>query len=131
MNHDLFLSILAMDSYNRGYGVAITGLEESGDLGNATVRNFQVGEQDGWSAAGFYALAYNWNGETIISYRGTDNPKVQDAINGFTVAMGDPYGAQATMAKNFYTAVTGAASPYDAAANTTLIGHSLGGGLTH
>jgi hypothetical protein len=34
---DLFLSILAMDSYNRGYDVGITGLDEEGELGNATI----------------------------------------------------------------------------------------------
>lgn len=73
MNRDVFLAILALDSYNRGYGVRIRGLEESGHLGSATIRTFEDGEQEGWQDAGFYAIAYDWNGETIISYRGTDH----------------------------------------------------------
>jgi hypothetical protein len=32
MNEQVFLSILAMDSYNRGYGAHLDGLNESGDL---------------------------------------------------------------------------------------------------
>lgn len=38
MNRDLFLAILAMDSYNRGYDAAITGLDES--AGNSGDREF-------------------------------------------------------------------------------------------
>jgi hypothetical protein len=79
MNRDLFLAILAMDSYNRGYGAGISGLNENGDIGNATIRVFSVDEQDGWQAAGFYAIAYDMTGvagftadERVISYRGTD-----------------------------------------------------------
>ena len=30
MNRDLFLAILSMDSYNRGYGQGITGLSNTG-----------------------------------------------------------------------------------------------------
>ena len=33
MNRDLFLAILAMDSYNRGYGAGVSGLSESGKIG--------------------------------------------------------------------------------------------------
>jgi hypothetical protein len=40
MNRDLFLSILAMDCYNRGYGVRVSSLNESGRIGNANVRAF-------------------------------------------------------------------------------------------
>jgi hypothetical protein len=72
MNPDLFRSILAMDSYNRGYGAGIAVLPESGQIGGATIRAFQAGEQSGWQSTGFYAIAYNWNGETVISYRGTN-----------------------------------------------------------
>ncbi len=77
MNKDLFLAILAMDSYNRGYGEGVSGLSESGQIGGATIREFKVGEQDGWEAAGFYAIAYDMTGvagfgagERVISYRG-------------------------------------------------------------
>ena len=71
MNRDLFLAILSMDSYNRGYDVGLKGLDEAGSIGTATIRTFRPGEKDGWQAAGFYAIAYNWNGETVIAYRGT------------------------------------------------------------
>lgn len=53
---DLIHAILAMDSYNRGYGAGISDLTESGQIGS-----FVIGEnsnQDGWFTAGFYALAY-------------------------------------------------------------------------
>ncbi len=43
MNKDLFLAISSLDSYNRGYGVCINGLTETGRLGNATIREFRVG----------------------------------------------------------------------------------------
>ena len=57
-------------------------------------------EFDPMGTAGFYAIAYNWNGETIISYRGTnfdpggsvedflDSPLLKDAWNGWTLALG-------------------------------------------
>ena len=35
MNRDLFLAILSMDSYQRGYDVQLRGLSESGNIGNA------------------------------------------------------------------------------------------------
>jgi hypothetical protein len=79
MNRDLFLAILSMDSYNRGYGEGITGLSESGRLGTAIIREPGEDEQEGWQAAGFYAIAYDMtgvagfaDGERVISYRGTD-----------------------------------------------------------
>ncbi len=74
MDREVFLSLLALDSYNRGYGANVGSLAESGGIGTATIRPFEPGEQDGWEAAGFYAIAYDWNGETVISYRGTNFP---------------------------------------------------------
>lgn len=75
---DLFLAILSLDSYNRGYGVNINGLDARGLIGNATIREAEDGEQDGWEAAGFYAIAYELPpgsiedlSGTVISYRGT------------------------------------------------------------
>ena len=70
---DLFLSILAMDAYNRGYSAGISGLGNAGSaLGSATMLNVPLPQ--GSQAAGFYAVAYQVGGQTIISYRGTDNP---------------------------------------------------------
>lgn len=39
MNQDVFRSILAMDSYNRGFGPGVDGLTKSGRIGNASIRN--------------------------------------------------------------------------------------------
>ena len=74
MDRDVFLSLLALDSYNRGYGANVAGLEGRGsDIGLATFTREAETELPlgAAQAVGFYASAYNWNGETIISYRGT------------------------------------------------------------
>ncbi len=76
---DLFLAILAMDSYNRGSGAGLNdggggdsdGLGEAGSqIGTATVLNIPLPQ--GSEAAGFYAVAYATQYGTVISYRGTD-----------------------------------------------------------
>lgn len=79
MDRDVFLSLLAMDSYNRGEdrnvfanGSAIDEDEENEKIGSATI--IDVPLPAGSIGDGFYAIAYNWNGETIISYRGTNEP---------------------------------------------------------
>lgn len=101
MNNEVFFSLLAMDAYNRGFGSNINDLGETGQLGWASVREFEAGEQSGWQAAGFYAIAYDWNGQTVISYRGTNpdlsfasadaflnSPLVKDIGNGGTLGAG-------------------------------------------
>ena len=87
MNRDLMLAILSMDSYNRGYGNGIKGLLESGAVGSASIRPFGINEQNGWEAAGFYAIAYDWNGEKVIAYRGTNDFSV-DGPNGYPIGAG-------------------------------------------
>ena len=102
MNRDVFLSLLALDSYNRGYGQNIGGLSASGSIGDATIVTdalIKLDEQKVLSA-GFYAIAYEWNGETVISIRGTNfefaesvedalnSPIVLDVWNGWTVGGG-------------------------------------------
>lgn len=82
MDRDLFLAVLALDTYNRGYDASLKGLSEDGALGTATIREFKLGEQDGWEDASFYAIAYEWNGETIISYRGTNFPDLSNITRG-------------------------------------------------
>jgi hypothetical protein len=79
MNPDVFLSLLALDAYNRGYGRkvfangnAIDGNEGGLQIGNATILNVDL--PSGSEAAGFYAIAYDCKGETIISFRGTNFP---------------------------------------------------------
>ena len=64
ISKDLFLSILSMDAYNRGYNAGINGLSElsngTAKLGPvqvvASLENFDLDEQA--EAAGFYAIAY-------------------------------------------------------------------------
>lgn len=70
MNRDLFLAILAMDSYNRGYGVHIKdlgGLQTF--IGKAKlVRESDIDLGTLGVNAGFYASAY----ELPIGYRWPD-----------------------------------------------------------
>ena len=70
---NLMYAILSMDSYNRGYNAGISGLGSIGSqIGLATVGKdssqlLSAGEDFG---AGFYAVANNYDGGTVISYRG-------------------------------------------------------------
>ncbi len=100
-NRDVFLSILALDSYNRGYGQNLGGLPVvlgSTKIGNATIdRQSDVEEDTPGVNAGFYAIAYDWNGQKVISYRGTNfeidwsisdflnSPAVRDAWGGWSL----------------------------------------------
>jgi hypothetical protein len=79
LNANVFQAILAMDSYNRGYGANIKiadvaqpdgSLGSPRSIGTATIKNIDL--PAGSVATGFYASAYNWNGQNIISYRGTN-----------------------------------------------------------
>ncbi|HET9395538.1 MAG TPA: hypothetical protein VFO36_05740, partial [Nitrospiraceae bacterium] len=133
MNRDLFLSILALDSYNRDYnaGLVLTGQT----LGTATILrdSDDLGMEDGVSrdeAAEFYAIAYNWNGETVISYRGTD-AFLPDAFYGYGIGAGFASVPQGNLALEFYTLATQGAKAFDLTVpqNVVLTGHSLGGGL--
>ena len=136
MSSDLFKAILAMDAYNRGYKPGIEGLSEAPGtkLGNATILDSK-GDVEAQSA-GFYAIAYKLaNGETVISYRGTDevvNWKLWDDRSGdlweaWTIGGGNVEAKQATLAFEFYNAVK--TTPGVNAENISLTGHSSGGGL--
>jgi hypothetical protein len=79
---DLFYAILSMDAYNRGYN---SGIDLKGStLGNALIS--LDAEDEGFldagaaQSAGFYAVAYQWNGEIIISYRGTRTESVLEFL---------------------------------------------------
>ncbi len=83
ISKDLFLAILSMDSYNRGYGEGITGLGGiNSKIGSATLKKqSNIAEDSPEVDAGFYAIAYDVdasgvdgfdNDTTVISYRGTD-----------------------------------------------------------
>lgn len=65
-----------MDGYNRGYNPGIEGLGGIGScigdgIGNAAVVS-EDRSSDGQDTS-FYAVAYEWDGETIFPYRGTDS----------------------------------------------------------
>ncbi|NCT40258.1 MAG: hypothetical protein GW778_01155 [Alphaproteobacteria bacterium] len=86
---ELMHAILSMDAYNRGYDASIE-LSNGGvgdaeiakttldgitvNLDSIIIRDPVTGERLD-DDIGFYALAYDYNGETIISYRGTDYPE--------------------------------------------------------
>jgi hypothetical protein len=82
MNREVFLSILAMDAYQRGYAPGIKGVSGT-RLGGASLITREsrgisnVGYLE-WHSTGFFAQEYEWGGDTVISYRGTDF----DAANG-------------------------------------------------
>jgi hypothetical protein len=100
----VFRAILAMDSYNRGYRPGVNNVPLN-SIGTATViENDSLGVTQAvertWRRVGFYASAYSWNGETIISYRGTNadpgdsieeffaSPLVDDIWNGWSLGTG-------------------------------------------
>jgi RTX calcium-binding nonapeptide repeat (4 copies) len=137
-----------MDSYNRGYRPHVN-IAQNNTIGTANILKLDaLGVTPAiyltWKQAGFYASAYSWNGETVISFRGTNInqvetlgefvslPALNDIFNGWTLGAGFPGGSQAQLAIRFYEAVAGVDSPYYLLADQpsiTLLGHSLGGGL--
>lgn len=152
MNNALMNAILSMDAYNRGYGASIRFGNNPGDnnysldtngiqIGTATIiRNKGDASAENIS---FYALAYDYNGETIIAYRGTDSLFGDvghfflngDVRNGFDIGAGDATNSpQGNMAIQFYNTIIDevygiSADPHSSALNVSLTGHSLGGGL--
>lgn len=80
---DLFRAILALDVYHRGYNAGLSGLSESPGtrIGNATIGKSSLdevaiglaGTNQTHESIGFYALEYDWNGQTVVAYRGTDS----------------------------------------------------------
>ena len=128
MNREVFLSILAMDSYQRGYATGINGLETPtfGPDGLATT-TVKIGQarivRDANDAAGvaqsasFYALSYTFDvpwaglaqGTTVISYRGTDFDKgkelLHDVLYGWSSFTGLGTNSQFPLAEQFFNAV--------------------------
>jgi Ca2+-binding RTX toxin-like protein len=143
MNRILLDAILSMDAYNRGYEPGIKFGDLPGDesvtigetLGGATIisdsrillDNSLVREDQPNS---FYAVAYKYGGETIISYRGTDS--ATDGL-AYTIGLGSTDSEQARLAFAFYNEVAsiqnGNITIDPRLADISLTGHSLGGGL--
>ena len=137
---DLLLAILAMDSYSRGYGQGIVGLDDpNAKIGTATfLTQSNIIATSAEVASGFYASAYTLNdGTTVIAYRGTDNTGLtwsdilggSDPWNGYGTAAGFSMNDQAHMAADFFQAVTGTNTSNPSTGSAILTGHSLGGGL--
>jgi hypothetical protein len=123
--NSLMLAILAMDAYDQGVHPGITGV--GSDIGLATAMGIVL--PPGSAGPGFSATAYNYAGETVISFRGTDELST-DVLNGWTLGAGFSGASQAGLAEQFYQSVTGLSvfsglTP----SNLVLTGHSLGGGL--
>jgi hypothetical protein len=95
ISEDLFLAILSMDAYNRGYnsGMGDPNAGLAGNLlGNATIgRATNANSEPDAVSASFFAQAYTWHGQTVISYRGTDNFAV-DQPTGYGIGLGSPAG---------------------------------------
>ena len=79
ISKDLFLSILSMDAYNRGYNPGITGLSDAPNIQIGTATIVDAALPTGAQVASFYAAATTIGsgvtgiaaGTTVISYRGT------------------------------------------------------------
>lgn len=90
------LAILAMDSYNRGYDQGLDVVAAGGSatqIGTATIGNASSTLASSPEVqAGFYAAAYTWNGQTVISYRGTNTDSMlslgADILNGWMTGAG-------------------------------------------
>ena len=75
ISNELFMAILSMDTYNRGYNPGINGLSNSQGtkIGNATLEAVGVDPNGVAQANSFYAQSYTWNGQIVVAYRGTDD----------------------------------------------------------
>jgi hypothetical protein len=86
---DVFLSILALDAYNRGDDVGM--VVDGGLIGTATLKQNSK-EMAGAAEAGFFAQKYELGGgTTVISYRGTTFsglPDGADVFNGWSLGLG-------------------------------------------
>lgn len=141
ISKDLFLAILSMDSYHRGYQAGIAGLGGTGQkVGSATIgyqsqNSLDPDPADPEFISGFYAVTYSMGGaaptglggQNVISYRGTDS--ANDYTAGWSVGGGFVQFNQAQQALDFFADATGNSYKDGAAENFILTGHSLGGGL--
>lgn len=117
ISKDLFLAILSMDAYNREYSAGIDIVGSSlgfAQLVNRESLGIDASAYQDRQDAGFYAVAYKMAsgeeiaglsvGDTIISYRGTDNPDpltwedgASDVWQGWITGAGIP-GSQSLLA---------------------------------
>ncbi|MFN0194027.1 MAG: hypothetical protein ACKVP5_18980 [Aestuariivirga sp.] len=77
MNRELMMAVLAMDAYNRGYDAGTVVSGTSSGIGTAEyLTQSDVATGSPGRDESFYAVAYRWNGETIVSFRGTDDTSI-------------------------------------------------------
>jgi Protein of unknown function (DUF2974) len=123
MSNDLMLAILAMDSYNRGYneGLKVPGSQ----IGTAVLAARSDTRSDSpHVTASFFAQSYTWNGQTVISYRGTD--AILADITSWATFLNNPiFATQHMLAATFYQQVLTSNNGIPILAT----GHSLGGSL--
>lgn len=107
---DLFLAILSMDSYNRGYNSGFGGNDafRSSTVGTTAIGDATIvfnvdgaGLLDSAEALNFYAIAYDYNGERVFAYRGTDDPLGfrGDVVTGWAIGAGRIENNQASLAR--------------------------------
>ena len=138
MDENVFRAILAMDAYNRTYNEGIKVLSDAigTEIGDASIilRTNRAGPE---ADASFYAIAYDWDGKTVISYRGTDQPftgvTTGDIPQGYWTGGGDVLDTQARMAIGFYQDVMDqlegeATITGEPVSDVLITGHSMGGG---
>ena len=139
MSKDLFLALLAMDSYNRGYDPHITLHAITIGVASVVQDSLKLNEDPNVpdrvdEAAGFYTISYDVSavagfesGDIVISYRGTDSGN--GVWNGWTTCLGYP--GQSDLATQFYLDVVADLqnAPGGQTGDVILTGHSLGGAL--
>jgi hypothetical protein len=128
-------AIFALDAYNHkpddgswsdGLRLLFPNLVD-GQLGDYTLSDASSSAEN--SNHNFFAIAYSSATGTVISYRGTTDLSM-DIVNGYGLGAGSPSGPDATDAVAFYQRVAGPNDTnWPGAANITVVGHSLGGGL--
>src|SRR5260370_969220 len=126
----LMMSILAMDAYNEGSQAGLALPPRTPNVDGA-----QIGLSYTDTLTGFYALDYTWNGNKVVSIRGTDNKlpsadplSIGDILGGWVSGAGI-LGGQALDTAVAYQQFTGQSIFGGLDRNVILTGHSLGGGL--
>jgi Ca2+-binding RTX toxin-like protein len=136
VSNELYYAVLAMDAYNRVNRVSdpLAFAVPGTIVGFARLRTEALESlPSGYENAGFFATAYDLEGEVVISYRGTDfqggiDELVADVFNGWIASFGTTPSPQLAAAELFYETVA-QRDVFEGAPNVVLTGHSLGGGL--
>ena len=99
MDNDLMMAVLAMNAYDFPNE---SGIGRGSAIGNAAVLKDASGEAVKSEVGPFAAYAYSYNGQTVISFRGTDG--FIDVLSGWGGGLGF-LNTQAYLAIQFYKSV--------------------------